>query len=78
ELREANNMLSRRHRAKRTCLQNRGRMLIQEGQDSIDQMDMSTQVLAESSRSGGQGRSGQPKARRCRTCGKTRHNARTY
>jgi hypothetical protein len=77
ELREANDMLSRRRRAKRTRLQNRGRMLIQEGQGLIDQIDVSMQVLAESSRSGGQGSSGQPRVRRCRTCGKTGHNTRT-
>ncbi|ENH68901.1 hypothetical protein FOC1_g10000681 [Fusarium oxysporum f. sp. cubense race 1] len=52
-------------------------MLIQEGQDSIDQMDINTQVLAESSRSGGRGRSVGPGIRRCGICGKTRHNTRT-
>jgi FtsZ-binding cell division protein ZapB len=77
ELREANNILSRRRRAKRTRLQNRGSLTIQEGQDSIDQMDVSTQVLAESSRSGGRGRSVGPGVRRCGVCGKTGHNART-
>ena len=35
------------------------------------------QVVAESSRSGGQGSSGQPRVRHCGTCGKTGHNART-
>jgi hypothetical protein len=55
ELRQANNILSRRRRAKRTRLQNRWSMTIQGGQDLIDQMDVNTQVMAESSRSGGQG-----------------------
>ncbi|EMT73749.1 hypothetical protein FOC4_g10000808 [Fusarium odoratissimum] len=77
ELREANDMLSRRRRAKKTRLQNRGSLLIQEGQDLIDQMDVSMQVLAESSRSGGRGRSVGPGVRRCGVCGKTGHNART-
>jgi hypothetical protein len=77
ELRQANEILSRRRRAKRTRLQNRGSMTIQEGQDLIDQMDVDTQVLAESSRSGGQGSSARPRVRRCGTCGKTGHNART-
>jgi hypothetical protein len=77
DLEQANEILSRRRRAKRTRLQNRGSMTIQEGQDSIDQMDVSTQVLAESSRSGGQGSSARPRVRRCGTCGKTGHNART-
>ncbi|KAM5529851.1 transposase [Fusarium oxysporum f. sp. phaseoli] len=77
DLREANETLSRRRRAKRTRLQNRGSMTIQEGQDLIDQMDVDMQVLTESSRSGGQGSSARPRVRRCGTCGKTGHNART-
>ena len=52
-------------------------MTIQEGQDSIDQMDVSTQVLAEASRSGSQRRSRGPRVLHCGTCGKTGHNART-
>ncbi|KAG6995868.1 hypothetical protein FocnCong_v015214 [Fusarium oxysporum f. sp. conglutinans] len=77
ELRQANEILSRRRRAKRTRLQNRGSMTIQEGQDLIDQMDVDMQVVAELSRSGGQGSSVRPRVRRCGTCGKTGHNART-
>jgi hypothetical protein len=77
ELREANDMLSRRRRAKKSRLQNRGSLLIQEGQDSIEQIEVSTQVLAESSRSGGRGRSVRPGVRRCGICHKTGHNART-
>ena len=77
ELRQANNILSRRRRAKKTRLQNRGSMTIQEGQDLIDQMDVDVQVIAESSRSGGQGSSARPRVRRCGTCGKTGHNVRT-
>jgi hypothetical protein len=77
ELREANDMLSRRRRAKRTRLQNKGRMLIQEGQGLIDQIDVNAQVVAESSRSGRGRRSVGPGVRRCGVCGKTGHNART-
>ena len=40
-------------------------------------MDVDTQVVAESSRSGGRGRSEGPKVRHYRTCGKAGHNART-
>jgi hypothetical protein len=57
DLREANEILSRWRRAKRTRVQNRGKMTIEEGRDLIDQMDVETQVVAESSRSGGQGSS---------------------
>jgi hypothetical protein len=76
-LRQANKILSRRRRAKRTRLQTRGSMTIQEGQDLIDQMDIDIQVMAELLRSGGQGSSARPRVQRCGTCGKTGHNART-
>jgi len=77
DLREANEILSRRRRAKRTRLQKRGVMTVEEGRQVIDQMDIDTQVLAESSRSGGQGRSARPGVRHCGICGKPGHNSRT-
>ena len=52
-------------------------MTIEEASQAIDQMDVDMQVVAESSRSGGQGSSGQPRVRHCGTCGKAGHNART-
>jgi hypothetical protein len=52
-------------------------MTVENGQSQIDQMDVDTQVVAESSRSGGHGRSEGPKVRHCRTCRKAGHNART-
>jgi hypothetical protein len=77
ELRQANEILSRRRRQKRTRLQRGGIMTIEEAREAIDQMDVDTQVVAESSRSGGQGRSARPGVRRCGVCGKGGHNART-
>ena len=77
EVREANEILSRRRRAKRIRLQKGGMMTVGEARDLIDQMDVDMQVVAESSRSGGQGRSARPGVRRCSVCGKTGHNART-
>jgi hypothetical protein len=77
DLRQPNNMLSRRRRGKRTRLQKRGNITIGDAQDSINQMDVNTQVMAELSRGDGQGSSGQPRVRRCGTCGKTGHNTRT-
>ena len=77
DLREANEILSRRRRAKRTRIQKRGVMTVEEGRQAIDQMDINTQVVAESSRSGGQGRSARPGVRHCGVCGKPGHNART-
>ncbi|KAJ0157765.1 Carboxylesterase patB [Fusarium oxysporum f. sp. albedinis] len=76
-LREANEILSRRRRAKRTRVQKRGVMTVQEASQVIDQMDVDMQVVAELSRSGRQGRSARPGNRRCGVCGKAGHNART-
>ena len=77
DLREANEILSRRRRAKRTRLQKRGVMTVEEGRQAIDQMDVNAQVVAELSRSSGQGRSARAGVRRCGVCGKPGHNART-
>jgi hypothetical protein len=77
ELREANAVLSRRKRGKRTRLQDSGNMTVGIGQDQIDQIDVDTQVVAELSRSRGRGKSVGPGVRRCGVCGKTGHNART-
>jgi hypothetical protein len=76
-LEEANKILSRRRRQKRTRLQKGGAITIQEASQVIDQIDVNTQVQAETSRSGGQGRSVGPGVRRCGICGKSGHNART-
>jgi hypothetical protein len=59
DLREVNKILSRRRREKKKRLRDRGIMTVGEGQALIDQMDIDTQVVAESSRRGSQGRSGQ-------------------
>ena len=76
-LRQSNEALSRRRRAKRTRLQDRGKMTVDEAREAIDQMDVDIQVRAESSRSGGRGRSARPKEARCGICGKAGHNRRT-
>lgn len=52
-------------------------MTLDEGRDEIDQKDIDAQIVAELSRSGGQGRSVPPRERRCGTCGKAGHNSRT-
>ena len=76
-LRQASETLSRRRRAKRTRLQNRWKMALDEGRQAIDQINIDRPVVAKSSRSGGQGESARAKERRCGTCGKTGHNTRT-
>jgi hypothetical protein len=77
ELQAANEILSRRRRAKKKRLNNGGAMTVGEGQASIDQMDVDKQVVAESSQRGGRGRSAAPVQRRCGVCSKPGHNART-
>jgi hypothetical protein len=74
--RRANETLSRRRRAKRARLQKRGRMTVEQGRAAIDQIDVDTQIVAESSRSGGQGESARPKERRYGACSKTECNVR--
>jgi hypothetical protein len=76
-LEEANKILSRRRRQKRTRLQKGGEMTVQEASQVIDQIDVNTQVQAETSRSSGRGRLVGPGVRRCGVCGETGHNART-
>ncbi|KAM6508252.1 hypothetical protein FALCPG4_18988 [Fusarium falciforme] len=77
DLRRANETLSRRRRAKRTRLQKRGTMTLEDGREAVSQKEVNAQAVAESSRSGGQGGSARVKERRCGTCGKTGHNTRT-
>ena len=77
DLEQANEILSRRRRAKRTRLQKRGVMKVEEGRQAIDQIDVDAQVVAESSRSGGLGRSARSGVRHCGVCGKPGHNIRT-
>ncbi|KAJ0124103.1 Uncharacterized protein HZ326_31482, partial [Fusarium oxysporum f. sp. albedinis] len=77
DLEQANEILSRRRRAKRTRLQKGGVMTVEEGRQVINQTDADAQAVAGPSRSGGQGGPARRKERRCRACGKTGHNART-
>src|SRR4029434_8758906 len=70
DLRQANEILSRRRRAKRTRLQKGGVMIVDQARQAIDQMDVDAQVAAYASCSGGRGRSVGPGVRRCGVCGK--------
>src|SRR6478752_2236414 len=76
DLRQANEILSRRRRTKNSRLQKRGVMTVEEGRQAIDQVSGDGQVEGEPTESGGQGRSARPDVRRCGVCGKTGHNAR--
>ncbi|RDW79427.1 hypothetical protein BP6252_04065 [Coleophoma cylindrospora] len=76
-LRRANEALSKRRRAKRTRLQHGGTLTVGEAQSMMAQADVDAQLKQEVHQSR-RNRSGAPaKARCCRTCGKTGHNART-
>lgn len=77
QLREANAALSKRRRARKTRLRQGGSMTVAEGQALQDQKDVEQQIQQEIHRTRGRRPRNQTKARRCGTCGKTGHNART-
>jgi hypothetical protein len=77
QLEQENRTLGRRRRGKRTRLQKGGTLTVAEASQVIDQMDVDTQVAAESSRSGGRRRSQGPRVMHCGKCGKAGHNTRT-
>ncbi|KAJ0150407.1 Periostin [Fusarium oxysporum f. sp. albedinis] len=76
-LERENQTVGRRRRGKRTRVQKGGPSTVEDASQVIDQMDVDTQVVAESSRSGRRARSERPGGRRCSKCGKAGHNART-
>ena len=77
QLREANVTLSRRRRARKTRLRQGGSMMIAEGQLLQDQKDVEQQVAHDIHQSRGRKPRYEAKSRRCGTCGKSGHNART-
>jgi hypothetical protein len=77
DLEEANRTLSKRRREKKTRIRQGGSLTIRDAQDVIDQRDIDQQVEQEKRTSGGRTRGGELTQRRCGTCGKPGHNART-
>jgi DDE superfamily endonuclease/helix-turn-helix, Psq domain len=76
-LRKANEALSKRRRAKKTRVRQGGALTVEDARDILAQKEGEEQVRRDKrSREGGQNE-GQSTARRCGTCGKTGHNART-
>ncbi|KFY28156.1 hypothetical protein V491_00608 [Pseudogymnoascus sp. VKM F-3775] len=77
ELREANTIISKRRRAKKTHVQLGGSLNIQDAGDLQDQRDVAQQVQQEMH--GNRGSLGycQPRQQRCGIYGKPGHNART-
>jgi hypothetical protein len=76
-LREANETLSKRWRAKKTRLQDGGSLSQQDAQDLQDKKDVALQVEQERKANSGRKPREELRARRCGNCGKTGHNART-
>jgi hypothetical protein len=76
-LREANKVLSKRRRARKTRLCQGGSLTLQEGQDLQDQIDVIQQVKRETQAGSGRKPRTEVCARRCGNCGETGHNART-
>jgi hypothetical protein len=77
ELREANILISKRRKAKKTRLWLGGSLNLQDVQDLQDQKDIALQIQQEMRGNGAGLNRGQPRQRRCGVCGKTGHNART-
>ena len=76
-LRETNNTLSRRRRAKKQRLRDSGAMSVADGQDQMAQNEADMQISQEMHQRSGRKARVETKPRRCGTCGNTGHNART-
>ena len=76
-LRQANEVLSKRRRARKTRLQQGGTLSQQVVQELQDERDVVQQVEQEIRASSGRKPREETRARRCGKCGGTGHNART-
>ena len=76
-LREANELLSKRRRAKKSHLRHGGSLTLADGQDIQSQKDIEDQIEQEIRQSGGRKKRTETRERRCGTCGNTGHNSRT-
>ncbi|KFY98687.1 hypothetical protein V500_01573 [Pseudogymnoascus sp. VKM F-4518 (FW-2643)] len=77
DLRQANEVLSKRRRAKKTRLQQGGSLSQQEAQDLQDERDVIQQVEQETKARSGRKPREETHARRCGNCRETGHNMRT-
>ena len=77
QLREANALLSKRRRARKSPLRQGGSITIAEGQALQDQKDVEEQIQQENRQTRGSKPRDERKGRRCGICGKNGHNART-
>ena len=74
-LRQANKTLSKRQRAKKTCLQQGGSLSQQKAQDLQDERDIVQQVEQETKASSSQKPREETHAQHCGNCGETGYNA---
>jgi hypothetical protein len=75
--RAANEALSKCRRAKKTRIRQGGALTIEDAQDVLSQMEAEEQARRDKRSEGAFQKEGQPSRRRCGTCGKSGHNART-
>jgi len=76
-LRKANKGLSKRRRAKKTCIRLGGSLTVQEAQDLLDQKAVSEQLVQERRQNGSGAGGSRTKIRCCGVYGKPGHNVRT-
>ena len=76
-LRVANKALSKRRRAKKTRVYQRGALTVEDAQDVLAQKEAKEQARRNKCSKGGRQNKGQPSGRRYSACGETSHNART-
>ena len=76
-LRAANEALSKRRRAKKARVRQGGALTVEDAQDILAQKDVDEQVRRDLRAEGASRKEGQSSGRRCGTCGKAGHNART-
>ena len=76
-LRKANEILSKRRRAKKTRVRLGGSLTAQEGLNILDQKAADEQIQQEVRRNGGRTRAGRTTVQCCGICGRPGHNSRT-
>ena len=76
-LRQANKALSKRRRAKKTRVRQGGALTVEDAHDIMAQDEVNEQIRRDRRFRGVNREEGISTARRCGTCGKTGHNART-
>ena len=76
-LHKANEVLSKRRRAKKTRVRQGGALTIEDAQDVLAQKEAEEQARRDKRSKGGRQKEGQPSRRRYSTCGKSSYNVRT-